>query len=519
MKRREFINTLGTGSLALSIGSCAQTTVVSDQSVQKKPNIVVIMADDLGYGDLTCLNKESKIPTPQIDRIAEEGIKFTDAHSPSAVCTPTRYGLLTGRYAWRTRLKSGVLWGYSPPLIDKERLTIASMLQEHGYETACVGKWHLGLDWTTTDGSVISDHTNESGENVDYDQPIKGGPNDLGFDYFFGIPASLDMDPYVYIENDMVTEKPSKYVERSPYPAYYRSGPIAPDFDFYEVLPTFTEKSIDFISRHQSTQPEKPFFLYLPLAAPHTPWVPNDYVKGESGAGVYGDFVVEVDQNVGRLLNHLEQLGIADDTLVIFTSDNGAHESHIGEHNNGVSTGEDNFGHEANYIYRGQKADVWDGGHRVPFLVRWPKNVTPMTESNQLIGLNDIMMTVADIVRHPMPENAAEDSYSFKPVLDNPTMTEPIRDHLIHHSLRGVFCIRQGPWKLIEKRGSGGFTAPQSIEPGPGEPAGQLYNMVEDPEEQNNLYLTHPDIVSQLKSRLEQIKSQGYSRDVKEYAL
>lgn len=524
MKRREFINTMGAGALGLSMSNCAHQGGVSAK-ISKKPNIVVIMADDLGYGDLSCLNPQSKINTPQIDRLAYEGVKFTDAHSPSAVCTPTRYGLLTGRYAWRTHLKSGVLWGYSEPLISSDRLTLPGMLQQHGYRTACIGKWHLGWNWAERllineereNADELSEH-----EKIDYSEPITGGPTDVGFDYFYGIPASLDMDPYVWVENDRVVEAPTERTEGKPYPAFYREGPIAPDFDFYKVLPTITDKSISFMERHRANEPERPFFMYVPLAAPHTPWVPNDYVKGESEAGVYGDFVTEVDHNVGRILNKLDELGITGNTLVIFTSDNGAHESRIGEFDNGVSGGDDggaeNFGHEANYVFRGQKADVWDGGHRVPFLVRWPGHIEPETDNDELIGLNDIMMTCAEIVNHPMAENAAEDSVSFLPALKQQN-EEPLRDHLITHSLRGVFCMRKGPWKFIDGRGSGGFTQPQKIEPGPGEPLGQLYNLDDDISEQNNLYLERPDMVEMFKTELEKYKERGHTREMNPLAM
>ncbi len=508
MKRRDFLNTTALASLALSFGSYegfAQT------KANEFPNIVLILADDMGYGDLTCLNPDSKIPTPNMDRIAKEGLSFTDAHSPSAVCTPTRYGLLTGRYSWRTRLKSGVLWGWSPPLINPERMTLASMLKKRGYHTGCVGKWHLGLGWQTKDGKTLSDSNNESGENVDYSQPITGGPTDLGFDYFFGIPASLDMQPYCYIENNHVVQEPTETIERSGYPAYYRGGPISPDFKHEDVMPTCTKKAVNYI--HQRAEnPEQSFFLYVPLSAPHTPWVPKDYAKEKSRAGIYGDFVYQVDLSVGKILDALDQHGFDENTLVILTSDNGSHEDHIGKHNNGVSTGEINFGHEANYVFRGQKADAWDGGHRIPFLARWPKRIKAGSSSDETICLTDFMATFAELTSVPLPDNAAEDSYNILPVLTNQDYDAPIREATIHHSLSGMFCVRQGPWKLILGRGSGGFTNPRHLDPKEGEPEGQLYNLEEDISESNNLYQEHPEIVERLTNLLNQYKEQGYSR-------
>jgi len=446
-----------------------------------------------------------------MDTIAEDGIVFTDAHSPSAVCTPTRYGLLTGRYCWRTRLKSGVLWGWSPPLIEPSRLTVASMLKRHGYRTACVGKWHLGLEWQTRDGTKLSDQAEENGEKVDYSRPIQGGPTELGFDYFFGIPASLDMVPYCYIENDHPVEPPTETIEKSGYPAYYRGGPISHGFDFHDVLPTITGKAVDFIESHKRDFPQKPFFLYFPLTAPHTPWVPNAFVKGKSRAGVYGDFVAEVDWSVGQVLDTLDRLGLADNTLVILTSDNGSHEDHIGEYDNGNSSGSPNWGHEANYVFRGQKADIWDGGHRIPFLARWPKHIEPGTICRETICLTDLCSTFAGIVDYPMPNNAGEDSYNILPAMLGEKFESPIREATIHHSLNGMFSIRQNPWKLVLGRGSGGFTKPRTIEPQPGEPEGQLYNVIEDIEEKHNLYLQRPDVVCRLTRLLEEYKERGYS--------
>lgn len=505
MKRRQFVQ-CAAGALSAAAAGCASAPRRTAAG-PSRPNIVILLADDMGYGDLSCLNPESKIPTPNMDRLSREGISFTDAHSPCAVCTPTRYGILTGRYCWRSRLKRGVLWGWSDPLIEPERTTIASMLKRRGYRTGAVGKWHLGLGWQTRDGAPNP----ENGENIDYSKPLSGGPTELGFDYFFGIPASLDMEPYCYVENDRLVEAPTAHTERVEYPAFYRAGPIAPGFEFNQVLPDFTNKSIDFIDDCVQNHPNQPFFLYLPFASPHTPWVPNDFVHQKSRAGVYGDFVYETDWAVGQVLDALERNGIADDTLVILSSDNGAHIGHIGDHNNGVSTGDNNFGHSANYIYRGQKADAWDGGHRVPFIARWPGRIEAGAENDETICQTDLMATIADITGIRLREGEAPDSYNIRAVLEGGAYASPARGPVIVQSSRGVFCIRDGEWKLIMGRGSGGFSNPRTIEPGPGEPEGQLYHMGRDPGEQRNLYSDYPEIVARLEAEFNAIHDQGHS--------
>ena len=449
------------------------------------PNIVFILADDMGYGDLSSLNPESKIPTPSMDRIANEGMYFTDAHSGSAVCTPTRYGILTGRYCWRTELKSGVLWGYSPLLIEKDRMTVASLLKKHGYRTGCVGKWHLGLG---------------DEKKTDYSKPLASGPHTVGFDYFFGIPASLDMIPYVYVENDRVVEQPTDSVgEVREGGVFWRGGPIAPNFKFEKVLPTLTDKALGFIDECAKS-PQQPFFLYFPLTAPHTPWVPTDKFRGASDAGIYGDFVAQVDWTVGQVLKKLDEHNLTENTLLILTSDNGSDERYIGEQ----------YEHEANYIFRGQKSDVWEGGHRVPFLARWPDHIEPQSSSDETICLNDFMATVAAMLGEELDENTAEDSYNMLPALQGQLDSSPIREATVHHSVRGEFAIRQGNWKLIFCKGSGGWTL--SEENAPQAALWQLYNLANDIGEHNNLYSETPDVVQRLDDLLEKYKKEGKSR-------
>lgn len=455
-------------------------------AAESRPNIVYILADDLGWGDLGCYNKESAVPTPHMDRLASQGVRFTDMHSPSAVCTPTRYGILTGRYCWRTRLKSGVLWGYSPNLIEKGRLTVPAMLRSRGYYTAGVGKWHLGLG---------------NQEKADYRQPLSPNPTDHGFDYYFGIPASLDMDPYLFFENGKAVEQPTAHTEgrNDPRGVFWRPGPIAPGFRIEECLPTLADKAVALIGQRAKT-PTQPFFLYVPLTGPHTPWVPTAEFRGKSKAGDYGDFVVQTDAVIGRLMAALEAGGLARSTLLIVTSDNGAH---------WTPDDKERFPHRANAGWKGMKADIADAGHRVPFLARWPGQIKPGTVRNDLHCLTDLMATAAEITGFPLPPTAGEDSFSLLPAMLGRKGT---RDTIVHHSSEGMFAIRQKEWKLCLGRGSGGFSEPKKIVPRPGEPQGELYNIEDDPAESRNLYGSRADIVARLSALLEKYKAQGRSR-------
>jgi arylsulfatase A-like enzyme len=452
------------------------------------PHIDFVLADDLGWGDLGSYNPQSGVATPNADRLARDGVRFTDMHSPSAVCTPTRYGILTGRYSWRSRLKSGVLYGYSPNLIEPGRMTVAAMLQSRGYYTGAIGKWHLGLG---------------DKEETDYTQPLHPAPIDHGFDYFFGIPASLDMAPYVYVENDKVVEQPSALTEgrNDPRGVFWRPGPIGPNFKIEEVLPTLTDRAMAFI-RKRADVAGQPFFLYLPLTAPHTPWVPADEFRGKSKAGDYGDFVVQVDDALGQIMRTLDETGLAGNTLLIFSSDNGAH---------WTPQDKTGFAHRANADWRGMKADIHEGGHRVPFLARWPGKIPAGAITSELACLTDFFATVAEIVAVPLPINAAEDSYNLLPAMLGQEHG-PIREAIVHHSVDGMFSIRQREWKLVVGRGSGGFSQPRRIETKPGDVEGQLYNISLDPQEENNVYDSYPDIVARLAALLEKYKDHGHSR-------
>ncbi len=466
-----------------------------------KPNIIFILADDQGFGDVSALNVKSKIPTPNIDRIANEGMIFSDGHSSSSVCTPTRYSLLTGRYHWRTRLQSGVLGGFSKPLISPGRLTVASLLKRHGYSTACIGKWHLGWDWPLKTGGTANDDGDFSGGfkrgwDVDYAGEIQNGPSDLGFDFFFGISASLDMPPYVYVRNRLPTEPAT--VEK----AFNRKGPAAAGFEAVDVLPTITKETVQFINEHAKS--DNPFFVYFPLNAPHTPIVPTTEWQGKSGINKYGDFTMQVDWTVGQVLKALDDNGIVENTLVIFTTDNGCSPAaNIPEL--------EAAGHDQNYIYRGHKADIFEGGHRVPFVARWPDKVKPGSRTNQLVGQIDLLATAAEIVGGKVDEDGGEDSVSFLPVLLG-TATEPIRKSIVSQSIGGQFAVRDGDWKLCLCPGSGGWSDPR---PGRSDmsklPLVQLFNLADDPGETHNLQAEHPDRVAKMKEMLGQIINDGRS--------
>ncbi len=481
---------------AVLLGGCMAISQASEIARKSNPSIVYILADDMGYGDVGCLNPESKILTPNMDRLGREGIVFTDAHSGSAVCTPTRYGMLTGRYCWRSRLKSSVLDGYSPALIDEGRLTVASFLKSHGYRTACVGKWHLGVNWAALEGRVAGPNR------VDYAKPVRGGPTALGFDYFYGIPASLDMAPYVYVENDRVVEAPTQQIREKP--GYYRGGPIAPGFKHIDVLPTLTRKAVEVIDRHTKEHPQEPLFLYFPLSAPHTPIMPTRQFQGRSIAGAYGDFVCEVDWAVGQVVDAIARSGMLENTLVIVTSDNGC----------SPAAGFDKLlavGHRPSYLFRGHKADIFEGGHRIPFIAHWPRQIKPGTTCDHTICLTDLMATVAEITGGSLPDNAGEDSVSMLAALLG-RAKQPAREAVVHHSINGSFSIRSGRWKLELCAGSGGWSHPRPAETAKlGLPPVQLYDLIADIGEQKNLQDRHPEVVQRLTKLMERYIAEGRS--------
>lgn len=495
MDRRTFLKNFSLSAGALTLGGCATNTAAVQTLFARgiRPNIVYILADDLGYGDLSCLNSDSKIHTPNLDQLARDGMIFTDAHSGSAVCTPTRYGILTGRYCWRSRLKKGVLAGTSPHLIEPGRLTVASVLRTSGYHTACIGKWHLGWDWT-----MRKDKPNQ----IDFDWPIQNGPRTNGFDYGFCIPASLDMPPYVYVENERVTAIPDRTIDGQTGKILLRKGLIAPDLTPGDVLPTITRKAVSYID--QRAKQKSPFFLYFPLTAPHTPILPTPEFQGKSKTSEYGDFVLQVDWTVGQVLETLKRNGLERDTLVIFTSDNGfAPAADLDELRQ--------LGHNPSYIFRGHKADIFEGGHRIPYITRWPGHIKPGSISADPICLTDLAATAAEIVRYDLPANAAEDSVSILPDMLG-TAKGPLREAIVHHSVEGSFSIRQGRWKLELCPGSGGWSYPRPDRDQTEHlPPVQLYDLEADIAETNNVQDRHPEIVTKLTALLQKYIDQGRS--------
>lgn len=455
---------------------------------KNRPNIILILADDLGWGDLKAFNPNSKIPTPACDQLAAQGCCFTDAHSPSSVCTPTRYGILTGRYSWRSKLKRGVLGGLSPRLIEPDRLTLASMLKDQGYSTGCIGKWHLGMNWEILPGKDITELSVERPDqvwNVDYSKPITQGPLSVGFDRYFGISASLDMVPYTFIRDDRVTILPTEdrqfaMVIAQPEKGLARKGPAAPGFDPAQVLPELTKVAVAEINNQApAARAGNPFFLYFPLPAPHTPTAPAEQWKGKSGINTYADFVMQVDSTVDSILKALDENALADDTLICFTSDNGpspyAQFDELRAH-----------GHEPAGPWRGNKADLYEGGHRIPLIVRWPGKIPAASRSSQLVSLTDFAATFAEILALKLPDHAAEDSHSFLPAALG--KSESPRRNLISLSANGSFAYREQNWKLLVAPGSGGWSTPR---PGQDDtshlPLVQLYDLNTDPKESRNL--------------------------------
>ncbi len=505
--RNSFLSFIGLSATCLSAN--AQTA---------KPNIVFILADDLGFGDVKFFNQNGKTETPNIDLLAKEGVSFQQAYSSAGVSTPSRYGILTGRYCFRSPLKSGAINGHGKLVIEKGRRTVANMLTEQGYSTAIIGKWHLGVEWQKKDQTqpLTPETQYAKTSNVDYKKGVTFGPNNYGFDYSYILPASLDMPPYLFLKNGNLVG--NKIVQISDiYPlrkkdtkmaydsaqvdndgvyygrgVWWRAGEMEAHFRVERCLQDITKESLGFIKNH--AKQTKPFFLYMALTSPHTPWVVDPKFKGKSHAGVYGEFVTQTDDVVGQVVAQLKKLGIYENTLIVFASDNGAawKQPDIDEWN-----------HNSNEGSRGQKADVFNGGHHIPLIVSW-KNKFAAQRVNHPVSLVDIFATLADVTHYQTKPTEAEDSFSFWPLLQK--KGNSARDFVIFHSSAGMFGIRQGDWKLIDGLGSGGFTDPKFIKPTPNGPKGQLYNIKNDPLEQVNLYQQNPEIVSELSAKLQQVK-------------
>ncbi|MGQ1784564.1 MULTISPECIES: sulfatase family protein [unclassified Saccharicrinis] len=478
--------------------------ICANRGEKYKPNIIYILADDLGYGDVSCYNNASKISTPNLDKLASEGVMFTDAHTSSSVCTPTRYGILTGRYNWRSKLKQGVLSGYSKSLIKQDRTTVADLVKKNGYNTAFIGKWHLGWDWTLNNSDSIDIDKLNARPEVDFTKPVKNGPNTHGFDYSYGFCGSLDMPPYVWVENDKPTMVPTHITVGKVKQATWRKGLTSDDFSHEQALPEITKRTVDYIGAHASR--DNPFFIYMPLPAPHTPILPTKEFQGKSGLdNPYGDFVLMVDWVVGEVMNAINENGISENTLIVFTSDNGC-------------SPQANFkqllskGHDPSYVFRGYKSDIFEGGHRVPYIMTWKGNIKP-GKSEQLVCTTDFFATVADLLGEKYEDNTAEDSYSHLGATGI-SSTAPLRKSIIHHSVRGDFAYRKGDWKLILCPGSGGWSYPnvsRNKAVTDTMPKVQLYNLKDDVEEVNNLEAEHPELLEVYRNDLLQIIEFGRS--------
>ena len=499
-------------------------TLWCSQSIaSERPNVLMILADDLGYGDVRCYNAESKVETPNLDRLAQEGMRFTDAHSPATVCTPSRYSLMTGQMAFRVPNGGTVFQGAGgPSLIAPGRLTLPGLLRQQGYATAAVGKWHVGLTFRDKAGEAIHKGGLEDVGRIDFTRRIEGGPLEHGFERFFGTACCPTTDwIYAFIDGDRIPVPPTAPIDKSklpkhPYANDCRAGVIAPNFPMEEVDLIFLKKSREFMEEHMRTAPEKPFFLYHATQAVHLPSFAALEFQNKTQAGPHGDFIEELDHIVGELMKELEKLGIADKTLVLLSSDNGPETTSV------VHMRSD-YDHDGARPWRGMKRDDWEGGHRVPLIVRWPGHVEGGSSSDQLASLTDVMATLAAITGAELPRDAAEDSFNLLPVLEGKAKG-PIRPYLLTQAFGGqrTLSIRRGMWKYSDHRGSGGnnygsaelkrFALPEA-EP---EAPGQLYDLANDPSETTNLYFKRPEIAAELKALLDKSKSEGRSAPPKQ---
>jgi len=484
-----------------------------------KPNIILILADDLGYGDVACYNSESKVPTPNLDRLSREGLTFTDAHAPATVCTPSRYSVLTGRMAFRTGV-SGVFTGAGGPcMIEDWRMTLPGMLRETGYTTACFGKWHVGLTFLDKDGKPICENGLEPVKRIDFSRPIPDAPIHRGFDHFYGTACCCATDfLYAFIDGDRIPLPPTGMLDRGPLPKHpysgdNRVGMIAPGFNLQELDQLFLKKSVAFMEDHVKKTPDKPFFLYHPTNAVHLPSFASGKCRGKTAAGPHGDFIFEFDSIVGELKNTINRLGIADNTLIIVTSDNGPEVF-------SVANMRRDYQHDGARPWRGFKRDNWEGGHRIPLIAHWPGKIKAGTSTDQTVCLCDIMATCAALVGTKLPDNAAEDSYNILPVmLGEQPKDQPVREYTLHQTIRLALSIRKGPWKYLDHKGSGGnnydeypdlkqYALPEKEPDAPG----QLYNLGVDPGETTNLYFECPKIVDELRTQLHAYRDSGRSR-------
>lgn len=486
--------------LLISLVSCASPEPAAE--AERPPNIVLILADDFGVGDIQAHYPENKIATPYLDRLVAQGMSFTDAHSPSAVCTPTRYGIMTGRYSWRTRMQEWVIAAYEPPLIAADRPTLPGFLRDHGYETAAVGKWHLGWEWAGEQPSRMTEIRNgQKTLTWDYTQPIREGPTARGFDYYFGVDLP-NMPPFTFIENDRVVEQPTARYEYDPdegvvMPRGFDGNPMAPGWEFDRILPELTRRAVEQV--HERAQSGEPFFLYFSMTSPHEPVVPSEPFLGKSGIAPIADFVMETDWSAGQVIEAIDEAGIAEDTIVIFTADNG--HSHYTGWQDLVDAG-----HMPSGPYRGHKGDVWEGGHRVPLVVRWPGKVAAGSRSDQMVSLTDFAATAADVLGTEPPAEGVEDSFSFLGALLGRPEESP-RSTMVNHSNFGEFAYRNGDWKLVYRLGA------ENLEASRGKATvAELYHLGDDIAESKDLASERPEKVEELTRELAATIARGASR-------
>lgn len=474
--------------------------------MNNKPNVVYILADDMGYGDVSALNPECGFKTPNFDSMCKEGIAFTDAHSTSAVCTPSRYGILTGRYNWRSKLKSGVMGGYSTHLIDEGRTTLANIFKKNGYKTSAIGKWHLGMDFSINEDFMERAQFASSYDlydGVDYKGKIKNSPISNGFDYYYGISASLDMPPYVYIENDTFTAVPDHRTEVPKGKGWFRPGPTAKGFVHENVLDELCDKVQDEIHKNK----DNPFFIYFAMPAPHGPILPTKKFRGKSNTNEYGDFVLECDDVVGRVIKKLKDEGLYDNTIVVYTSDNGC--SPIANYPELKEKG-----HNPSYIFRGHKSDIYEGGHRIPYLIQWPNGMAKGKTCDQTVCLSDFMATISEILGYKLKDDEGVDSFSNLALWKDPNGA-PVRETTVHQSIDGSLAIREGKFKLEMCPGSGGWSYPTTAEITPSMPKFQLYDLESDIAEKNNVIDKYPEVFEELKNKLVKIVLNGRSTEGK----
>lgn len=490
------------------------TFISCSKESRELPNIVILYADDMGYGDLNCQNENSKIPTPNLDRLASEGMRFSDAHSSSGICSPSRFALLTGTYHWRRQ--HGIVGPFGEPFFTDSDITLPQLLKTRGYTTACIGKWHLGWDWefrNEPSGEVMQWGAMRQvylPEDIDWSKPIAGGPLDRGFDYYFG-DGTINFPPYAWIENDHFLEIPTEEMKLDNI-AYetkegeweFRPGPRVAGWNPYLVLPELTRKTVEWIGEQDR---EQPFFLYFALPSPHAPIIPNEAFDGTSEAGAYGDYVFQSDWVVGQVLHALKEKGLEENTIIIFSSDNGP-EAYAWER-------AVNFDHFSMGDFRGLKRDVWEGGHHVPFIIKWPGEIKAGSLSNELISQVDLFATLAEISGIELPENAAPDSYNFLPILKGETHSAPFREATVHNTFEDIWGIRKGEWLYINSPTGGHRVPPESFHKLKGytdfKTEGILFHMKEDPGQQVNLYEKYPEIVRELHILLQEYRNKGYS--------